>query len=53
MFADAFVLALSGPEAYAQSYPNCQFLRADCNQDSVVNFDDIDPFVACLTGACP
>jgi hypothetical protein len=45
-----FVLALSDPTGYAQTYPNCQLLNADVNGDTVVDFRDINPFVALLAG---
>jgi hypothetical protein len=45
---DPFVLALSDPNAYQTSYPNCNLLNGDCNHDGAVNFDDIDAFVALL-----
>jgi len=32
-------------------YPNCNIRTADCNGDGRVNFDDINPFVALLSGA--
>jgi hypothetical protein len=31
-------------------YPACPLLNGDCNGDGVVNFDDIDTFVALLSG---
>jgi 6-phosphogluconolactonase (cycloisomerase 2 family) len=46
---NAFVLALSDPEGYAQAYPDCYIASADCNGDGLINFDDIDPFVSLLT----
>lgn len=46
---DAFVLALTDPDGYAQTYPNCDASRADLNIDGSVNNFDIDPFVAMLT----
>ncbi len=45
---DPFVLALTGPAAYALEYPNCERMQADCDADGDVDFDDIDPFVALL-----
>jgi 6-phosphogluconolactonase (cycloisomerase 2 family) len=47
---NAFVLALSDPEGYAEVYPYCHIANGDCNGDGLVNFDDIDPFVDLLTG---
>jgi len=51
-FADInpFVLALSNPAAYEQTFPECRMLNADINGDQSVNFGDINPFVALLTG---
>jgi len=47
---DAFVLALIGGEAaYNLAYPNCNYLAADMNADALVNFADINAFVALLT----
>ncbi|MBL8879601.1 MAG: hypothetical protein JNG88_10825, partial [Phycisphaerales bacterium] len=49
-----FVLALSDPVLYAQTYPDCPITSADINGDGVVNNFDIDPFVACMAnGGCP
>jgi hypothetical protein len=50
-----FVLAISSPEAYQASYPNCRLLNGDCNGDGLVDFDDINPFVVLLSAgaACP
>ncbi len=45
---DGFVLALSGPDAYAERYPDCDWLAGDCNGDGEVTFADIDAFVALL-----
>jgi len=51
---DPFVLVLTDPVAYAQRYPNCDYMLADMNLDGLVNNFDIDPFVVCLTtGVCP
>lgn len=47
---DAFVLALTDPQGYAELYPNCPPENGDINQDGVINNFDIDPFVAMLTG---
>jgi len=47
---DPFVLALTNPNAYQESYPHSNILRADVNCDGVVNAFDIDPFVQLLTG---
>jgi len=35
---------------YGALYPNCQVLNGDCNQDGQVDFDDINAFVALLSG---
>ncbi len=45
---DPLVLAFSGPTAYNTVYPDCDWIRADCNHDERVDFFDIDPFVALL-----
>jgi subtilisin family serine protease len=47
---NAFVLALSGQEAYQAAFPNCHWLNADCDQSGSVDFDDINAFVALLSG---
>ncbi|MBU0977249.1 MAG: hypothetical protein KKD18_02440, partial [Nanoarchaeota archaeon] len=55
-FADInpFVLALSNPTAYGNTFPGCDITNGDINCNGQFGFDDIDPFVACLTqGACP
>jgi len=55
-FADInpFVLALSNPTAYGNTFPDCDILNGDINCNGQFGFDDINPFVACLTeGACP
>ena len=41
---DAFVLALSDPAGYANTYPGCDRMRADINGDGLVNFDDTQAF---------
>jgi len=43
------VLALTDPAGYAQKFPNCDRMLADCNGDGVVDNFDIDPFVKLLT----
>jgi hypothetical protein len=45
-----FVLALSKPWLYQQTYPGCPILNADINQDGAVDFGDINPFVSLLSG---
>jgi 1,4-alpha-glucan branching enzyme len=45
-----FVLALSNPAAYAQTYPNCPLGNRDINQDGQLDFGDINPFVSLLSG---
>jgi hypothetical protein len=47
---NAFVLALSNPTAYGQTYPGCPILNGDINGDGSVDFGDINPFVALLSG---
>ena len=46
---DPFVLALTNPNGYKATYPNCNILNADCNRDGRTNNFDIDPFVKLLT----
>jgi len=46
---DAFVLALTSPAGYAESYPDCFISGADINGDGTVDAFDIDPFVDLLT----
>jgi len=53
---DPFVLASTAPDAYAEEFPDCEYMLADINGDGYVNTFDIDPFVLCLTGgscSCP
>jgi hypothetical protein len=40
-----FVLALSNPAAYAETFPDCVINLADINQDGNIGLDDINPFV--------
>ena len=47
---DPFVLALTDPQSYAQTYPDCDADLADCNSDTSVDVFDIDAFVALLVG---
>ncbi len=46
---DAFVLALSFPEQYANEYPGCDIALGDINDDGWVNNGDIDAFVNLLS----
>ncbi len=45
---DAFVMAISDPDAYAANYPGCDINLGDINQDTFVNNGDIDAFVELL-----
>jgi len=45
-----FVLAEANPSAYVASHPACDILRADMNDDGVVNAGDIQLFVNALFG---
>jgi hypothetical protein len=47
---DPFVLALTNPEGYAETFPFCDLLLADTNGDGLVNGYDIGPFVQLLIG---
>ncbi len=48
-----FVLLLSNPAVWEESYPGCPQNNGDINCDGGVSFGDINPFVACLTtGDC-
>jgi hypothetical protein len=45
------VLAISGgPEGYFAAFPRCRYLNADADGNGTVDFDDINPFVALLSG---
>lgn len=46
---DPFVQAVTDPNGYAATWPNCDPFNADINGDGVVDNEDIDPFVALLT----
>ena len=48
LFQEALVCS-DNPECCEQNHPDCPFLNADINGDGVVNFGDIDPFVALLS----
>jgi hypothetical protein len=43
-----FVLAISNPGAWGQTYPTCNLLNADVNGDGTVDMGDINPFIALL-----
>jgi hypothetical protein len=47
---DPFVLVLTDPQGYVETYPGCDLRSADVNGDGEVNAFDIDPFVDLLTG---
>ena len=47
---DAFVMALTDPDGYAATFPDCDINNADINGDGSVDFFDIDAFVALVTG---
>ncbi len=47
---DAFVLALTDPDAYAAQFSWCRRDLADVNGDTIIDAADIDPFVARLIG---
>lgn len=48
-----FVLLLSNPEQWKQTYPGCPIGNGDINADGVVGFADINPFVDCIVhGGC-
>ncbi len=51
-FADInpFILALTDPVVYGQSFPECNIDLADINGDGTVGFADINPFVALMIG---
>jgi len=44
-----FVLLLSDPALWQQTYFNCLALNGDINEDGAVDFGDINPFVALLS----
>ncbi len=46
-----FVLLLSDPALWQQTFVECRMLNGDINGDGSVNFGDINPFVALLTGS--
>jgi hypothetical protein len=45
-----FVLRLSSPTEYFNTYPTCPDANGDINSDGTVSFADINPFVALLSG---
>jgi hypothetical protein len=47
---DPFVLALADPATYQAVYAYCDLADADCNGDGLVDFGDINAFVALLSG---
>ncbi|MFH1747371.1 MAG: hypothetical protein ABIG44_10050 [Planctomycetota bacterium] len=51
---DAFILAMSGEDNYAEQYPDChRICTCDLNLDGEVNSYDIDAFIACIAaGGC-
>lgn len=46
-----FVLALTDPGGYQQTFPTCNRILADANRDGAVDFGDINPFVDLLLAA--
>ena len=47
---DSFVLAVTDPAGYEDTYPDCDIMLADVNGDGEVNFFDIDAFVELVVG---
>jgi hypothetical protein len=47
---DALTLAITDPEEYAETYPDCVIELGDLNDDGEVDFDDIDYFSGILAG---
>jgi len=45
-----FVLLLSNPVLWQETYPGCPFENGDINGDGLVGFGDINPFVMLLSG---
>jgi RHS repeat-associated protein len=43
-----FILALSDPDGYAATYPNCDILNGDINGDGATNLEDLNPFIALM-----
>lgn len=48
-----FVMALSDPAHYIETYPGCPLTSADIEGDGTVDFGDINPFVALLGAVAP
>ncbi|MGD8452889.1 MAG: right-handed parallel beta-helix repeat-containing protein [Phycisphaerae bacterium] len=44
-----FVLAITDPEAYAEAYPDCDYMLGDLTGDGLVNNFDISPFIRRIT----
>lgn len=51
-FADIapFVMALVDPATWAAAYPNCNISNGDANGNGVLGLDDVNSFVAILSG---
>jgi hypothetical protein len=45
---NAFVLALSDPDGYAATFPDCRRMNADINDDGLIDLADVNAFVALL-----
>ena len=46
-----FILAMTNPTLYEQTYPNCNILNGDLNGDGAVDSFDLDLFTALLLGS--
>lgn len=46
---DPFVMALTDPQEFYDTYPDCDIFNGDINNDRAVDNFDIDPFVDLLT----
>jgi subtilisin family serine protease len=44
-----FVLALSDPQTYENTFPDCRILNADANEDGQADFGDVNAFVEILS----
>jgi hypothetical protein len=42
---DAFILALTKPNAYHDKFPDCDIMNADCDGNGHLDAFDIDPFI--------